>query len=281
MRPSGHAKAVIARDIRGLEYGDILPAGCNAPLNKKIYRDYVYKRRDGVYCRIPHNTKKGPEKLGILYGDSGTLVLYKPKLFVAKAAKSLKLAVLLPAHFKTVESLWLGGKKVQINGIEDKVLAESINPVDVIFKDGPVWVGMRPAGLTDHGRKAAVRIEMLDRNLLVSFYNYEGPARNFTPTELDTTLNGFALEVRTVDEIEGMQELRDVLASASLEDTIKDGNRRAVYKRAGLSLECDYNLPTQRIQKITINGKPFEEPRFRATGLPRDFQPTAAREKAK
>lgn len=69
----GRKQAMSVRDFGGLEFGDILPAGCNAPLAKKLYHDYVYKGRDGTYYRLPHDKNKGPEKLGILYSNSGTM----------------------------------------------------------------------------------------------------------------------------------------------------------------------------------------------------------------
>jgi hypothetical protein len=201
------------------------------------------------------------------------LVLYTPKLFCATGAESLKLAVLFPAHYRTVEALWIDGKEVAIENTEDQVLAESQTRTDVIIKDGPLYVGLHPVALTDHGRKAAVRVEMLNGYLMVSFYNYEGSSRDFTPEDLDGTSNGLVAEIRTVDETDGMEELRKVLLGASLEDVTTGINRRVRYKRNGLSFDCVYRPPTQEIRQLTVNGVPFEQSRFLATGLPRDFQP--------
>ena len=201
------------------------------------------------------------------------LVLYTPKLFCAKGAKSLKLAVLFPAHYRTVEALWLGGKEVAIENTEDRVLAETPAPSDVIIKDGPVFIGLRPVALTDHGRQAAVRVEMLNRFLMISFYNYEGPSRDFTPEQLDRTSNGFVAEIGTLDEIGNMEEFRQRLLSATLEDVTSGHDRSVQYQRNGLSFECVYRPQTEEIRRALLNGSPFEQPRFSATGLPLDFLP--------
>lgn len=69
----GREQAMITRDLRGLEFADLLPAECNVPLARKKYHDYVYKSRDGAYYRLPHNKNKGPEKQGLLYDRDGTM----------------------------------------------------------------------------------------------------------------------------------------------------------------------------------------------------------------
>ena len=69
----GREQAVIARDFGGLEFGDILPAECNAPLARKRYHDYVYKGLEGTYYRLPHNKSKGPEKRDIRFANGGTM----------------------------------------------------------------------------------------------------------------------------------------------------------------------------------------------------------------
>lgn len=76
---AGREEAMRARDLRGLEFADILPAECNVPLARKRYHDYVYKGRDGVYYRLPHNKNKGPEKRGILYTRGGTMAFLLEK----------------------------------------------------------------------------------------------------------------------------------------------------------------------------------------------------------
>ncbi len=76
---SGREQRMISRDLRGLEFGDILPAMCNVPLDKKQFHYYVYKGRDGVCYRLPHDKHRGPEKRRILYARDGTFAFLLAK----------------------------------------------------------------------------------------------------------------------------------------------------------------------------------------------------------
>jgi hypothetical protein len=72
----GRTDAMLARDLRGLEFGDILPAGCNGqfpPRGEKRYQWYVYKGRDGRLLKLPHNHSRGPERQDILYAGDGSM----------------------------------------------------------------------------------------------------------------------------------------------------------------------------------------------------------------
>ena len=76
-----------------------------------------------------------------------------------------------------------------------------------------------------------------------------------------------------MDEISGMAELRHVLLGASLEDVTRGIDRCVRYQRNELSFDCIYCPQTEEIRQATLNGAPLDQPRFSATGLPRDFQP--------
>jgi len=74
----GREKAMFERDFRGLEFGDILPAGMNAnypPYGDKRYQWYVYKGRDGRLYKLPQNHHVGPEKTNILYAENGFMAM--------------------------------------------------------------------------------------------------------------------------------------------------------------------------------------------------------------
>ncbi len=78
----GRKDFMAANDTRGLEFGDILPAGANdffPPKGKKKYTHIVYKCTDGQLYNRPQNKHLGPDKAGIFYAPDG---------FVAFAAES-------------------------------------------------------------------------------------------------------------------------------------------------------------------------------------------------
>ncbi len=115
IRP-GRAAAMFARDFRGLEFGDILPAGCNArfpPYGNKRYQWYVYKGRDGQLYKLPHNHSNGPERRGILYAKDGFMAFllepdYNPVVhFVGDSALHVFSEIcwaMYDVHFKFVRS---------------------------------------------------------------------------------------------------------------------------------------------------------------------------------
>lgn len=199
--------------------------------------------------------------------DRGAVVIYTPKLICTRNISSLKLSVIFPAHFEQVEAIWLGGREVPSNGSENHVLIEDGGPNDIVVKDGPLWLGLRPLALTDCGRKACIRIEMLDSYLLVSFYNYEGPTRDFSSDEIYSISNGFVAEVRTCDEIENVADIRGVLTNAELNDRRQRWNRLISYKRPGMAFECECCPNTESMRYVTLNGVVPKRPEFFATGF--------------
>ncbi|MCF7854918.1 MAG: hypothetical protein K9N51_08975 [Candidatus Pacebacteria bacterium] len=65
---------VIARDLRGLEFGDLLPAGANdafPPDGNKKYTHIVYRAADGKVYNRPQNKHLGPDKLDMFYAPDG------------------------------------------------------------------------------------------------------------------------------------------------------------------------------------------------------------------
>lgn len=69
----GREQRMIDRDFRGLEFGDILPAQCNVPLERKQFHHYIYQGSGGAYYRLPHDKNRGPEKMNIRFSRGGTL----------------------------------------------------------------------------------------------------------------------------------------------------------------------------------------------------------------
>ncbi len=69
----GREQRMIDRDLRGLEFADILPGQCNVPLDRKQFHHYVYRGHDGGYYRLPHDKNRGPEKRDLRFCRGGTL----------------------------------------------------------------------------------------------------------------------------------------------------------------------------------------------------------------
>lgn len=202
--------------------------------------------------------------------ENTAVVMYKSKQWADHDVTDMRLSVLHPDLYGAVEEIRAGGKRVNLNGTF--TLFESVDPVNVIIKDGPVYIGYRPLTLTNHGRKAAVKIERKYGNIAVALFNYEGPARDFTATEAFTTQNGFICEIRSTDEISSFEEMEKLLSAYTVEDRVLelDTNTRERYvtvSKPGLEFRCCYSMITEDIKYRTINGTIPESPVFRATGL--------------
>ncbi|HNS33013.1 MAG TPA: hypothetical protein PKN36_08590, partial [bacterium] len=78
----GREEFVLANDLRGLEFGDILPSGAFdnfPPLGDKKYTHIVYKGADGRLYNRPQNRHLGPDKRNIFYSPDGFLAFVAEK----------------------------------------------------------------------------------------------------------------------------------------------------------------------------------------------------------
>lgn len=203
-------------------------------------------------------------KFGLQHKNCSMMV-YKPKQYEAHSINSMKLSLLFPCHFKKVEEIWLGNEKL------DGFSGESIEPVTVYIKDGPVFMAFTPLELTNYGRKAAVKVEHEGNYVIVSFYNYEGPAISFEIKDLFLTSSGFVANISDTAEFKDFETFRNVKAEYSLTDQIsnqEDGYTRWTrYKQGDTDLHFAYSPISEGIMIATINGRPRPEPVFSATAI--------------
>lgn len=206
-------------------------------------------------------------KLGIQEKNSA-MMLYKSKPCYQKGVSSLKLALVIPALTGSVEELWLGGTKMTGSRLESQT------PCSVFIRDGSVYMAFHPLLLTDYGRRAAVTAEIVNGYLMVSFWNYDGPARDFTMREMLLTGNGFVAEIRTQKEMGSFENFRTEAEKFEVRDgwhsTVHSRFstiRNTVYERQGLCLECQYSPVTEGIKHLAINGEPPASPKLSITGF--------------
>lgn len=193
------------------------------------------------------------------------MMVYKPKQFEAHCISSMKLSILLPVHFAGVDEVWIGKTKLQ------GTTGEGIEPDTIYVKDGPVYMAFSPLALTNHGRKAAVRVEEVNNYLMLSFYNYEGTEKAFDVRELLLTTSGFVALMKSADEFGSFEEFMAYASEYTLSDeTTSDesANIRWIrYKRENCKLEFAYSPISEGIMIATVNGRPRPEPVIEATGL--------------
>jgi hypothetical protein len=223
------------------------------------YNYSVYGEADGFYT-----FRDEARKFGIQHNDCSMMV-YKPKQFEAHCISSMKLSIMLPVHFSGVDEVRIGKNRLQ------RMTGSSREPETVFVKDGPVYMAFTPLNLTDHGRNVAVKVEEVNKYLMLSFYNYEGPERPFGPEELLLTTSGFTAIMKSADEFQSFDDFIRYTSMYTLSDettTDESANIRWIkYSREGCRLEFAYSPISEGIMIATVNGKPRPEPVIEATGL--------------
>lgn len=230
-----------------------------------------------VYARYLVNEKSvSPEmvlledegrKIGVQHKNTA-MVLYKPKAILGKEVHSLKLSLVIPRIDGQIGEVWLGDQRMEG---ESLVSRESCT---VYIQDGPVYMAFQPLLLTDYGRENAVAAKWENGFLIISFYNYTGPARDFSMKEMLLTGNGFLAQVSSRTEAGSFEDFRQTAAGFDVQDewqsTIHSRFstiRRTRCRKGELEFSCEYSPVTEGIKHITVNGQPLPEDKLYMSGF--------------
>ena len=115
----------------------------------------------------------------------------------------------------------------------------------------------------------------MEHYLQISFYNYDGPAREFTLDELSQTLNGFVAIVGLVSEESGAEFRQRVLGGVLVDYHYFDC-RTTRYRIGGTLLEAAYGTKSDRFRFAMINGRLLPRPAWEADGMPPERLPFLA-----
>ena len=196
------------------------------------------------------------------------LQLYKAKPMYGNGVTNLRLSLIMARPDEKVEQVWLGDKKLEGERLTSEV------PCPVFIQDGPVYMAFHPLLLTDHGRDFAVEAKWINGHMQISFYNYMGPARDFTVEEMLLTANGFVAQVGTAAEFGSFAEFR----RSAMELQVHDGWQKTVHSRftslrktsvqwQGNRIDCEYSPASEGIKCITVNGLPLPQDRLFISGF--------------
>lgn len=230
-----------------------------------------------VYCRYIINEKRPTHKI-YSFEDEGrktgiqdknsVMMLYKPKAIHRFNVSSLKLSILIPVNYGMVDEVWVGDQRLMGR------YCESEEPCSVYIKDHQVYMAFHPLILTNYGRKAAVKVEHTEDYLMISFYNYEGEARDFCARGFLLTGNGFVAEVRSKAESGSFQSFMDSFKNMVITDKLQVSVhsrqtfiRNTCYERPGLKLACEYSPVSEGIKHMSVNGKELEQPKLYISGF--------------
>jgi hypothetical protein len=177
------------------------------------------------------------------------LVVARPSLTLAgKDLTTLKLSLILPTHFRAVE-------KIEIRGNT------------VLIQDGSIYLGLRGLNPTNWGRQTDIGVESNPHYQLISFYNYQGPAKPFQADEIGRTLNGFISAVGLKSE-ESWENFCNRFAEMEVLDYFHFGSRTIRCKWENSLLGLSYSVKKDRVRYLTINGEIAPTPVWDADAMP-------------
>ncbi|WP_188994761.1 hypothetical protein [Paenibacillus nasutitermitis] len=232
--------------------------------SRSIYTKYVINdKKPGQSNEYERMSVTSPEhslwdegrKLAFQHQNTA-MVLYKPKRIGRLQVTSLKLSILIPCQHSEPDSIWLGDRRLE------ELTGESLEPCPVFVKDGAVYMAFHPLMLTNHGRRAAVKVERVNGYLVLSFYNYEGEVKDFDPKTFVLTGNGFVVQVSSEQEAGEFEAFRVASSKAQFHDNTHSSVhsrqtvlRRTTFESEGVTLSCEYSPISEGIRYIEVNGR--------------------------
>lgn len=200
--------------------------------------------------------------------DNFALFFSRPDGLFYEGIHSLKQAVILPCLFGEPEEVWLGDQK--LDGFDGR----SVERVPVFVREGDIYMAITPLSHSEgHAQSHAVTLTLENDYGVISFYNYQGPEKDFENEELIGIRNGFAFEIADKSEAGSFAEFRTQAAAFDLVDNVSFNVRHVRVLHNGNDLHAIYSLHTQGIRCATINGKPLPETKFETRAFDVDRLP--------
>ncbi len=264
----------------------------------------IYKRTEtpesakdvrNVFCRylINDEPKDSPKpfveqgRKTAFQKDGTAMVLYKPKIKgnpptyqgLTKAeeehykkqeisgnigVKSLKLSIFLPLRDGNEPDEIRVGGKVMTNNV-----GKSVEAAPVFVRDGSIYLSFQPLSVTDKGRNAAVTVTKEEHYIIISFYNYEGEAKDFKKRDFLHIRNGFVFTVKTKEECSSFDAFIADVMKTKITDKLETSMhqrqtyiRTVTYEAENMTLSCEYSPASEGIKHMACNDFCFDAPKL-------------------
>jgi hypothetical protein len=193
--------------------------------------------------------------------DRRALALYHPNGYLHQDITSLKLSLLLQEMTSPIEEIWIGDRLLPDGN------GESAEADWVILRDGRMLLAFYPLATTDLGRTAVIRSEQVNGYRLLSFYNYEGPTRDFSMHDVQIAQNGFVFEAAPLAEYGDARAFLADLRKAEIIDGTVLEDRRTRYYRDGRELFLWMHPALTTVKAAVVNGKAVDCPVLEIDGV--------------
>lgn len=192
------------------------------------------------------------------------LTAYRGAVNRCRGVSKVCMNIILPSHEGDVDELWLCGSRVALPK-EDGVFFTSDTAGAVALRGHNTYAGFVPFEATDCGRKHAMTAERRLGFVLVSFWNYDGPERDFDPYDFMFITNGYAAMIGSKAEDGSFEAFREKLARVKVRDVggRKVGSNRYVCGDYGdMKLELEVEPMHEGYARRTLNGREINDPTF-------------------
>ncbi|MCD6519245.1 MAG: hypothetical protein J7M05_04910 [Anaerolineae bacterium] len=188
--------------------------------------------------------------------DNLAIYACQPKRFERHAIHQLRLALAIPAETSGLpDEVWYGQHKM-------KGFQGAFTEVKTIYlRFGRSFVALWPLLGRVFQTPYLVRLGMENGFAVISFYNYQGPPRDFSEMEIVEAFNGFVAQAGSVAE-GSFESFRQRALTGRVIDQYYLYIRRIRYIEPELQLSLEYSPHSLRYKHVAINGRNESRERF-------------------
>ncbi len=215
-----------------------------------IVNDQVEEKLGGGKLDLVTEQGRG----GALQSGPLAVAWYAGGEVIREGISRLRTCALISEYFNPVGEVWIGHRPCpDLTGASEQE--------DWVFlADGPSFVALRPLALTNYGRARAVSVDKVGKARVVSFYNYEGPARDFLGAEIRQTCGGLVYLMGSEREHGDFAAFRAACAGLELTDYAYESQRRIIARWGEHSVDVLWDRQTEELLRAQRNGEFIGEP---------------------
>lgn len=179
------------------------------------------------------------------------IAVYKPRLYHGRSKNfenvtSMKLSVILTEDCTPLLQKIAGNRTAAFIQLQN------------------IYIALIPLKVTNLGRKVPVAVEKMNGLTVVSFYNFEGQAKNFTKHTFLKVCNGVAVIVKNAEEYDDFAQFVSEATKTKVTDTMYqcELTRMALVRQVQVdfkedTLACAYTPTSEGVQYLTLNRLPY------------------------
>ena len=173
---------------------------------------------------------------------------------------SLKLSLLMPAHYGRSKAVMVGNESIS----DFSFRSARVQPISI--DTGDVFIHIDPLLPTDCERDCAIELVRENSYEAIHLINYRGPARAFTPSELARMLNGCVVTLRARADFASFEAFHKAMCEVRIHDYWAH-LRYVVFQRKDIELEMVTSVEPMSVQTAAVDGRPAEMPMIASSDI--------------